>query len=63
MSAEGKKKRGVSGKANAEASPFRLNGGGCYPSHLRQTMASLPGYVSRIGRPVPGSAFDKQSAT
>ena len=26
MSAEGKKRRGESGKANAEASPFRLNG-------------------------------------
>lgn len=59
MSAEGKKKRGVSGKANAESQPFRLSGGGAWPSHYAAMMRSLPGYVARIGRPHPGSAWDK----
>jgi len=38
MSAEGKKKRGVSGQANAKASPFRLNGGGLYPLYMRKIL-------------------------
>ncbi len=60
MSSEGKSKRGNSGKKNAESQPFRLNGGGVHPSHQRQTMASLPGYNERIGRPREGSAWDKK---
>lgn len=59
MSAEGKKKRGNSGRSNAEGSPFRLGGGGCHPKALAQVMAMLPGVVGRIGRPQDGSAFDK----
>ena len=30
-----KKNRGQTGKANAEASPYRLNGGGIYPAYMR----------------------------
>lgn len=45
-----KKKRGEAGKANAEAKPFRLNGGGCYPLHLRQTLATVPGLIQQIGK-------------
>ena len=51
MSAEGKKKRGESGRANALSQPFRLSGGGVHPNHLRQIMDSLPGYAERIGKP------------
>jgi hypothetical protein len=35
MSAEGKGKRGAAGVSNAKAKPFRLNGGGVYPSSMR----------------------------
>lgn len=59
MSAEGKKKRGVSGASNAKDQPFRLSGGGLWPTHLRKTMSVLPGYGERIGRPREGSAWDK----
>lgn len=59
MSAEGKKKRGESGAANARSQPFRLSGGGLHPDHLRGIMASLPGYVERMGKPRAGSAWDK----
>lgn len=59
MSAEGKKKRGISGAANAKSISFRYNGGGAYPSHYRKTLAAIPGLPNRVGRPAPGSAFDK----
>ena len=39
MSAEGKGKRGAAGVSNAKAKPFRLNGGGVYPSHMRAVYA------------------------
>lgn len=39
MSAEGKSKRGAAGVSNAKAKPFRLNGGGVYPSHMRAIYA------------------------
>lgn len=50
-----KKKRGEAGKSNAETQPYRLNGGGCYPDHLRRTLQSIPGLAQKIGRP-PHSA-------
>ncbi len=59
MSAEGKTKHGTSGKKNGEMQPFRLNGGGVHPDHLRRTMDSLPGYSQRMGKPRVGSAWDK----
>jgi hypothetical protein len=62
MSAEGKKKRGESGRANALSQPFRLSGGGVWPSHFRRVMDSLPGYAERIGRPREGSAWDRKGA-
>jgi hypothetical protein len=49
MSAEGKKKRGVSGLANAKAQPYRLNGGGCYPLYLRAILG--PRIAAMIGHP------------
>lgn len=49
MSAEGKKRRGISGKANAEASPYRLNGGGLYPLYMRKILG--PALSAKIGRP------------
>lgn len=49
MSAEGKKKRGVAGLANAKASPFRLNGGGCYPLYMRRILG--PVLAAKIGHP------------
>lgn len=58
MSAEGKKKRGESGSSNAKTSPYRLSGGGCWPLHLRQVMATLK-LENRIGRNNTGSANDK----
>lgn len=52
MSAEGKKKRGTSGKSHADASAFRINGGGIFPNHLRTIMHMLPyQYIANIGRP------------
>lgn len=43
MSAEGKGKRGAAGVSNAKAKPFRLNGGGVFPNHMREVykMAGL----------------------
>jgi hypothetical protein len=52
MSAEGKKKRGDAGRANANASPFRLNGGGCYPLYMRKILGNLS---FQIGRPASQS--------
>ncbi len=60
MSAEGKKARGEAGKSNAEHQPFRLSGGGVWPAHYRRVLMTLPGYLDRIGRPRPGSAWDKR---
>ena len=51
MSAEGKKKRGISGQSKAKSNPFRLNGGGCYPSHFRATLGVL-GLDKSVGRPL-----------
>lgn len=59
MSAEGKKKRGVSGASNAKNIPFRYTGGGVYPNHLAQTMRAIPGLIEKSGRPRSGSAYDK----
>ena len=44
-----KKKRGESGKKNAETSPFRLNGGGLYPFYMRKIMGVMSG---NIGHPL-----------
>lgn len=51
MSAESKKRRGISGKANAKTSPFRLNGGGCYPLYMRKILGNL---AYHIGKAVKG---------
>lgn len=59
MSTDGKKKRGESGQSNAKTQPFRLSGGGVWPSHLRRTLMTLPGYVERIGRLRAGLAWDR----
>lgn len=59
MSAEGKKKRGVSGAANAKAIPFRYTGGGVHPGHLAATMRAVGGLVEKCGRPRDGSAWDR----
>lgn len=44
-----KKKRGEAGKSNAEASPYRLNGGGLYPLYMRKILG--PNLSAMIGRP------------
>lgn len=59
MSAEGKKKRGVSGASKGKAAPFRLFGGGCHPKHLAQVMRTIGNEVEKIGRPRDGSAWDR----
>ncbi len=48
MSAEGKKKRGESGKSKAAAEPFRLNGGGLYPAYMRGILG--PDISRQIGK-------------
>lgn len=48
MSAVGKKKRGESGKANAESSKYRINGGGLYPLYMRQILG--PNLSGKIGK-------------
>lgn len=62
MSAEGKKKRGVSGAANGKSIPFRYTGGGVYPSHQAATMRAIGGLAEKCGRPRDGSAWDKPVA-
>lgn len=62
MSAETKKRRGIAGKANAEGSPYRLNGGGCYPLYMRSLLGAT---ASQIGRrpphnPLTGGAAKSQ---
>ncbi len=47
MSSETKKRRGIAGKANAESSPYRMNGGGLYPMYMRSI---IPNLASQIGR-------------
>ena len=59
MSAEGKKKRGVSGATNAKSIPFRYSGGGVYPDHLAATMRAVGGLIDKCGRPRDGSAWDR----
>ena len=62
MSAEGKKKRGESGVANAKHIPFRYSGGGVHPNHLARTMMAVGGLVDKCGRPRDGSAWDRPLA-
>lgn len=59
MSAEGKKKRGISGAANGKSIPFRYTGGGVHPKHLATTMHQIGGLSEKVGRPRDGSAYDK----
>ncbi len=59
MSAEGKKKRGVSGAANGKSCAFRYSGGGVYPNHLAGIMRAIGGLSEKCGRPRDGSAWDK----
>lgn len=49
MSQASKKKRGESGATNAKNSPYRLNGGGCYPLYMRQILG--PHIAAMIGYP------------
>jgi hypothetical protein len=57
----GKKKRGVSGASNAKNHPFRLNGGGLFPVYMRGIVGN--DVARRIGKPQPGSAWDKRGDT
>ena len=59
MSAAGKKKRGESGASKGKSAPFRLFGGGAHPNHYAQVMRTIGNEVEKIGRPRPGSAWDK----
>ena len=58
MSAEGKKKNGVSGLSKANRSPYRLNGGGLFPLYVRKIMASAPKSLDEDSR---GSEKKKES--
>lgn len=59
MSAEGKKKRGISGAANGKSIPFRYSGGGVYPRHQATIMRAAGNMAERCGRPRTGSAWDR----
>lgn len=59
MSAAGKKKRGESGASKGKSCAFRLGGGGVHPSALAAVMRTIGNEAEKIGRPRPGSAWDK----